>query len=200
MLRRSSNLVASAITATYESSSISSPYIPSYSSQQRLDYHSTPQIDFPARRRRRPSPHRNPNGRTQDESTSSSDETKFDSPLKHDAVDDNEKFLKAATDLLTKVEMALEPMKSKNETFILNRSEGDIGEILTLDLGPTLGNYSIEISNDEHCFEYSSPISGKLLYVLSSQTGDWVGQNDGHSFEGLLVRDLIRYCNGMPNF
>eukprot|EP00339_Tiarina_fusa_P015540 CAMPEP_0117074400 /NCGR_PEP_ID=MMETSP0472-20121206/52417_1 /TAXON_ID=693140 ORGANISM="Tiarina fusus, Strain LIS" /NCGR_SAMPLE_ID=MMETSP0472 /ASSEMBLY_ACC=CAM_ASM_000603 /LENGTH=207 /DNA_ID=CAMNT_0004799405 /DNA_START=83 /DNA_END=706 /DNA_ORIENTATION=- len=159
--------------------------------QQVSYYHSTTRTEFPVRRRRRPS-HRN-----QDDSVNA-EETHYESPLRHSPVVDTDEFLRAADELLTRIEGALEPMKAQNETFILERSRGDLGEVITLDLGAKLGNYRIEISEEDHIFEYSSPISGKILYVLSAATGEWVGQEDGHNFEGLLVRDLIRYCRGMP--
>jgi frataxin-like iron-binding protein CyaY len=158
---------------------------------QRFSYHSTIPVGFPVRRRRRPA------NRHQNDSVDS-EETSDHNPLKHSPVVDPVEFPRAAEELLTRIEKGLEPMKAQNETFILERSRSDLGEVITLDLGAKLGNYRIEISEEEHVFEYSSPISGKLLYVLSAATGEWVGQEDGHNFEGLLVRDLIRFCQGMP--
>lgn len=120
------------------------------------------------------------------------------SPLKHDAVEDTVQFQQSIKDLFDKLEKSLEPMKAQNDFFVVERSIGDLGEILTIDLGPKEGKYRIEASEEEHIFEYSSPISGKILYILSSSTGEWVGIQDGHLFEGILVRDLIRQCRGLP--
>lgn len=122
-----------------------------------------------------------------------------ENPLKHEPVTDTLAFCQEASALLTKLQKALEPMKAQNDIFIVKRVDGDIGEILTIDLGPKEGSYRIEISEMEHMFEYTSPISGKVLYVLSNETKEWVGIEDGHLFEGLLVRDLIRQCRGLPN-
>lgn len=153
------------------------------------NFHSTQRAPMPVRRRRRTS--------RQNEAEDS--EGTFDNPWKHEPVLDTFRFCHEANSLLTKLEGALTPMKPKNDTFIVTREEGEIGEILTIDLGPKEGSYRIEICELEHMFEYTSPISGKLLYVLSADTGEWVGAEDGHDFQGLLVRDLIRQCQGVPN-
>lgn len=110
----------------------------------------------------------------------------------HSPVTDPLEFNKAASRLLDKIEKAMEPMKSYNEIFVTQRANGELGEIFTMDLGPKVGLYQIEMSQDEGVFEFSSPVSGKLLYCLSSATGEWVNVDDGHQFEGILVRDLLR--------
>jgi frataxin-like iron-binding protein CyaY len=154
----------------------------------RRNFHSTPQMQMAIRRRRRST-----RNREAEES-----EEGYENPLKHEPVVDTTRFCQEASNLLTKLEAALAPMKAKNDIFIVTREDGEIGEILTIDLGPKEGSYRIEFSELEHMFEYSSPISGKLLYILSSETGAWIGAEDGHNFEGLLVRDLIRQCRGLP--
>jgi frataxin-like iron-binding protein CyaY len=117
----------------------------------------------------------------------------------HSPVSDTYEFNQAATRLLDKIEQAVEPMKAYNEVFYTKRSDGEIGEMFTIDLGPKVGIYQMEVSLEECVFEYSSPISGKLLYCLSSATGEWVNTDDGHQFEGILVRDLLRSnCIGLP--
>jgi len=118
--------------------------------------------------------------------------------LQHAFVQDTARFRQAAKELFDKLERALEPMKAKNDPFLITRYPGDIGEIFKLDLGPKEGFYQIEISEEEHVFEYSSPISGNILYCLSAKTGEWVGLEDGNAFEGIFVRDLIRQCQGLP--
>jgi hypothetical protein len=119
--------------------------------------------------------------------------------LQHTPVLDVVRFRQAVNDLFEKLERALMPMKAKNDPFLISRLKGEIGEIFKLDLGPKEGFYQIEISEEECVFEYSSPVSGKLLYCLSSRTGEWVGVDDGNAFEGIFVRDLIRQCQGLPD-
>ncbi|CAJ1905236.1 unnamed protein product [Cylindrotheca closterium] len=153
-------------------------------------FHSTDPVWMPVRRRRRA---------RQTENEEKSEGQPAENPLKHVPMTDTLAFCHEASALLTKLQKALEPMKAQNDTFIVTRVDGDIGEIMTIDLGPKDGSYRIEISEMEHMFEYTSPISGKVLYVLSDETKEWVGIEDGHSFEGLLVRDLIRQCRGLPD-
>eukprot|EP00534_Pseudo-nitzschia_fraudulenta_P014399 CAMPEP_0201241658 /NCGR_PEP_ID=MMETSP0852-20130820/34972_1 /ASSEMBLY_ACC=CAM_ASM_000632 /TAXON_ID=183588 /ORGANISM="Pseudo-nitzschia fraudulenta, Strain WWA7" /LENGTH=151 /DNA_ID=CAMNT_0047538019 /DNA_START=165 /DNA_END=617 /DNA_ORIENTATION=+ len=151
---------------------------------------------MPVRRRRRGSS-RKIETPADDSSSEETDGTTLE--RLHKPVNNSVEFSKAASRLLDKIERAMEPMKSNNEVFITKRADGDIGEMFTIDLGPKIGLYQIEFSQDEHVFEYSSPISGKLLYCLSSSTGDWINIDDGHNFDGILVRDLLRSnCIGLP--
>ena len=163
-------------------------------------YHSSPINPLPVRRRRRSIGKTGPSFTDDDEDDDSEgDGLRGRRPLKHAAIDDDVEFVQAANTLLDKLEKGLEPMKPPtNDIFEVKRFMGDMGEVLTIDLGPKEGKYRIEMSLEDHVFEYSSPISGKILYLLSAQTGEWVGMEDGHAFEGLLMRDLIRQCRGLP--
>ena len=119
--------------------------------------------------------------------------------IRHEAVLDSAIFLSAAKVLIDKVEKALQPMKHANDPFFLSRGfEEYMGEFLLLDLGPLLGQYTIQIDEENKIMLLQSPISGQIVYILSASTNEWVGEEDGHAFEGLLVRDLIRQCNGLP--
>jgi hypothetical protein len=44
-----------------------------------------------------------------------------------------------------------------------------------------------------------SPLSGSFMYVYNPSTKEWVGNEDGHSLLGMLTRDWIRQCNGVPD-
>ena len=167
-------------------------------SSRKSNFHSSARVLLPVRRRRRGTARKieTPDG------DSTSDENDSTTTLQriHAPITNSPEFSKAASHFLDKIEQAVEPMKSNNEIFMTKRSDGELGEIFTIDLGPKIGLYQIEMSQDEHVFEYSSPISGKLLYCLSSMTGEWVNIDDGHQFEGILVRDLLRSnCIGLPN-
>eukprot|EP00536_Pseudo-nitzschia_multiseries_P011399 jgi/Psemu1/308166/fgenesh1_kg.385_\ len=160
-------------------------------------FHSSAFVRLPVRRRRR--------GATRkieappDESHEDRDDLTTLQRM-HAPVTDPLEFGQAASRLLDKIERAVEPMKTSNEIFDTERSDGEIGEMFSIDLGPKVGVYQIEVSLDEQVFEYTSPISGKLLYCLSSTTGEWVNMEDGHRFEGILVRDLLRSnCIGLPD-
>lgn len=129
------------------------------------------------------------------------------SPIKPVALCNLEVFLAEANFFLDRVEMAVEPMKLCNNVFEVVRSykneNKDIDESvdeLRINLQPHLGIYSLLVDEEGMCLLMTSPISGLHSYVLSVVSGEWIGTEDGHSLEGLLVRDLIRQCNGVPSF
>lgn len=45
-----------------------------------------------------------------------------------------------------------------------------------------------------------SPLSGLFTYVYNASAEEWVGNEDGHSLLGMLTRDWIRQCRGVPDF
>jgi len=47
---------------------------------------------------------------------------------------------------------------------------------------------------------FQSPLSGTYTYIYNVTTREWVGEEDGHSLLGMLTRDWIRQCNGVPDF
>lgn len=111
-------------------------------------------------------------------------------------------FAAAAKNLLDNVELAVKPMEKYNDVFIVKRQEkidgGANGPQLTITLAPGDGEYSVQVDEDSCTIVLSSPMSGTYTYVLSR--GEWLGMDDGHIFEGMLTRDLIRQCNGLPSF
>ena len=139
-------------------------------------------------------------------------------------VTDPQIFDRAALKLLDKIESALRPLEPLNRPcFALVRSGGGsnstvregvmsrdtpdddddddsngTGERLHLDLGPVHGFYELRVNASKMHVMLSSPISGQHLYVLSEGTGTFCSHDDGHSLEGLLVRDLIRQIYGVP--
>lgn len=119
----------------------------------------------------------------------------------HMAVTDPEVFRTEADKLLEKIEKALRPMEKYNEVFkitLMPRDQYKSGS-LTLELKPDDGMYKLEVNDGELRVVFQSAISGSYKYALSASTGEWVDEKDGHSFEGMLVRDLIRQCNGLPD-
>jgi frataxin-like iron-binding protein CyaY len=118
----------------------------------------------------------------------------------HVAVKDTNVFRHEADKLLVKIESALRPMKKYNEVFNITltpRSHDQSGS-LTLELAPDDGTYSLKVDDETMRVVFQSATSGQYSYVLSASTGEWVDEKDGHLFVGLLVRDLIRQCNGLP--
>mmetsp|Transcript_22305 Transcript_22305/g.31398 ORF Transcript_22305/g.31398 Transcript_22305/m.31398 type:complete len:260 (+) Transcript_22305:125-904(+) len=124
-------------------------------------------------------------------------------------VTDSSLFQEITTKQMDKIEKALEPMKAYNEVFtILRKNDHD----LTLRLKPSEGSYILESDVESCILTLKSPMSGNYTYVLREKSNDegeirkegetfeFVGMDDGHLMEGMLVRDLIRHCNGLPHF
>ena len=129
-----------------------------------------------------------------------SDEERSSSNKPSATITDSEKFLESANAFLHRAEIALEPMKSHNEVFNLIRSSNEEGDNLTVALKPGEGKYVFQVHEDMCTLSLNSPMSGSYTYVLCAYTGQFVGMEDGHSCEGMLVRDLIRHCYGLPQF
>ena len=115
-------------------------------------------------------------------------------------VRNKELFLDASNAFLTKAAAALEPMKAHNDIFNIQRSTNDQGEVLKIILKPSEGQYVLQVDNDLRTLNLMSPISGNYTYVLCKQTHEFIDMEDNHSLVGMLVRDLIRHCNGLPQF
>jgi Frataxin-like domain len=92
-----------------------------------------------------------------------------------------------------------------------------VGEYLWIDLGPVHGQYTIQADETMQIVMLLSPISGQRVYRYNNQHNSsssdqqqgettaahdpnrWMCTDDGHVLEGLLVRDLIRQIQGVPN-
>ena len=121
--------------------------------------------------------------------------------IRPSGVQDPVVFAKACDTFLEKLVKALRPMEGCNDVFEVNvtRLEEHVWE-LTINLKPGDGIYTLSVDAGNFSLLLSSPISGCYSYVLCAKTGEWAGEDDGHSLIGLLVRDLIRQCNGYPAF
>ncbi len=120
----------------------------------------------------------------------------------HNAVTNPDHFLIAAEALFDKLEVALQPMRRKNEVFVITRTrhneQGSNGSSLAIDLKADFGSYKILVDMEHSRLIFQSPISGRLVYFLSAKTDEWLADPDGHSFVGMLVRDLNKQCQGLP--
>lgn len=115
-------------------------------------------------------------------------------------VRNKELFLDASNAFLTKAAAALEPMKAHNDIFNIQRSMNDQGQVLKIILKPSEGQYVLQVDNDLLTLTLMSPISGNYTYVLCKHTHEFVDMEDNHSLIGMVTRDLIRHCNGLPQF
>lgn len=132
--------------------------------------------------------------------SSEDDRSSANAPSPSSIVKDEDIFLGTSRLYLDKVEEALEPMKAHNDVFKVTRSSNDSGENLTITLKPGEGQYIFQVDGEMKTLTLNSPMSGTYTYVLCRYTDNFVGMNDGHLCEGMLVRDLIRHCYGLPRF
>ena len=152
------------------------------------------QVSTARRRRRRGAAGEAPTVSQQEEGKNQSDPASSSVVNKHVAVTDTLTFAIEAQEFLDKIEESLQPMKSCNDVFEIERDS----QSLVLTLAPADGQYSFQIEETASSIFFQSPISGKFQYILSASTREWVSEEDGHLLEGMLVRDLIRHCNGLP--
>ena len=115
-------------------------------------------------------------------------------------VKDPAKFVAASSKEFDRIEAAIEPMKSCNDVFDVTRSTNEEGEKISIRLQGGDGTYTIQVDERNFTMNLTSPMSGAYTYVLCSRSGDWLGMDDAHIMEGMLTRDLIRQCNGVPLF
>lgn len=128
-----------------------------------------------------------------------------------------EQFLSHANDLLDKVESSVMKLKSSNEGIEITRhtaSSGNTSDADGSEFREHLGQLSIEVPSIEGPYEAGSYtltinadnnvamqcLSGNFTYIYNTATNEWVGQEDGHSLLGMLTRDWIRQCHGVPDF
>ncbi|KAL7546095.1 hypothetical protein ACHAWF_009455 [Thalassiosira exigua] len=142
----------------------------------------------------------------------------------------SEQFQFAANELLDRVETSLNKLKGCNDgveivryppsspssgTTDENADDDEIGNPKFQKHGGQLsiridstgdvfwggGTYWLTIHPSSNGFvALRSPLSGTFNYVYNSPTGEWVGDEDGHSLLGMLTRDWIRQCQGVPDF
>lgn len=129
-----------------------------------------------------------------------------------------QQFLSIANDLLDKVESAVLKLKNNNEGLEIIRhpasSSGDASDADDSEFRQHLGQLEIKVPSIEGPYDGGTYmltinadnnvalqcLSGNFTYVYNNTTGEWVGQEDGHSLLGILTRDWIRQCHGVPDF
>mmetsp|Transcript_10302 Transcript_10302/g.14805 ORF Transcript_10302/g.14805 Transcript_10302/m.14805 type:complete len:214 (+) Transcript_10302:32-673(+) len=126
-------------------------------------------------------------------------------------------FLSNANDLLDKVESSVLKLKSSNEGIEMTRhpaSSGDTSDADGSEFRQHLGQLTIKVPSIEGPYDGGSYtltinadnnvamqcLSGNFTYIYNTATSEWVGQEDGHSLLGMLTRDWIRQCHGVPDF
>lgn len=178
--------------STSESDELSAGPSPSpFLSQSNISirgYHCSSFLNAQRRRRR---------GSTSSTAPAEGDKTHASRPV---PVKDAATFLAASGEELDRIEAAIEPMKACNDVFVVSRSKNEEGEKLSIRLQGGDGTYVIQVDERNCTMNLTSPMSGAYTYVLCGKSGDWLGMDDAHIMEGMLTRDLIRQCNGVPRF
>jgi frataxin-like iron-binding protein CyaY len=70
---------------------------------------------------------------------------------------------------------------------------------LSLTLAPTVGSYELSVDRPNQRLILFSPSSGVFKYEWSARHEAWVNESDEHFLVELLVRELLKHCQGVPN-
>ena len=108
-----------------------------------------------------------------------------------------EYFLAEAEDMLSDISDAIEPILSLNPGYKINRIASDHLEVICGDGG---GTYVFRVDHSMQVIGCISPVSGVNKYLLDPEEGLWLGVSDGHDLRGLIIRDFMRHCIGLPSF
>ena len=132
-----------------------------------------------------------------------------------------------STTRLSEIAEAIEPILTLNPGYRIDRLAPDHLEITC---GDAHGIYTIKTDHTLHCLGVQSPVSGDdaismhfsthpvslqwssyVAYICTPTSGlnryaydpveeIWVGVHDGHDLRGLITRDFLRHCIGLPQF
>ena len=69
---------------------------------------------------------------------------------------------------------------------------------LTLTLAPHIGTYEVTVEAAQQRLVLFSPVSGVYKYEWSGVKEAWVSETDQHFLVELLVRELLKNCQGVP--
>ncbi|CAI5725242.1 unnamed protein product [Hyaloperonospora brassicae] len=115
-------------------------------------------------------------------------------PLRRKMSED--KFAALSAEFLDRVQTAMEPLYPPiNDDFQLQRDAKDALVIRT-----SAQEFVVQVQSSEQQIEFVSPVSGLRTYRWNAVTKRWEDETDSHDIEGLLTRDLMRFCAGIPLF
>ncbi|GAB9465648.1 hypothetical protein Gpo141_00003048 [Globisporangium polare] len=107
-----------------------------------------------------------------------------------------DKFNALTATFFERVEVAVAPLQPPmNEDFALERDASGVMTIRT-----NAKEFEIKVVPLKQQLHFTSPISGLRAYEWNARTQRWEDENDSHDIEGLLTRDLMRVCTGIPSF
>ena len=108
---------------------------------------------------------------------------------------DLEHFNEQGPMILKEIESAVSVMVNLNPVFKIEKKPNE----LSVDTGEK-GKYTFSLNYNTLKLTVASPMSGNFNYRYDSDSGYWLGTQDGHDMRGLVTRDMIRHCTGMPKF
>jgi hypothetical protein len=103
-------------------------------------------------------------------------------------------FTEKSIEVLQLIESALLPLADLNPVFDISVTPAQIV------VNTEKGMYKFMIDYDEEILRVGSPMSGNYQYYYDLQQKLWLGTSDGHDMRGLVTRDLLRHCTGLPQF
>ncbi len=105
------------------------------------------------------------------------------------------RFQQEVESIKKRVTQAVSSMQPLNEGFSV--STGEKGELV---IHTGRGKYSLYEDHGRRVLVLQSYFSGYHNYFFDVEQKLWLSIKDGHDFRGLLTRDLMRHCNGCPDF
>lgn len=108
---------------------------------------------------------------------------------------ENYDFAEEAQRMFRSIETAVNPLKSQNANF--NVSYGDDGEMIIV---THRGRHILTVDGNRQLLVFQSYFSGFHKYAFFPEERTWLSIHDGHDLRGLLTRDLMRHCIGVPAF
>lgn len=93
------------------------------------------------------------------------------------------------------IEAAVDPLKSQNTNFSVSY-END-GELV---ITTHRGRHVLSVDGNRRLIVFRSYFSGFHKYAFFPDEKTWLSIQDGHDLRGLLTRDLMRHCSGVPAF
>jgi hypothetical protein len=171
---------------------------------------------------------RNPQHRTEGDNDAHESNNSSSLSVDHAGTMSSEQFQAIANELLDRIESAVTKLKDCNHGIEITRYSAGTSDTaddgstvmrhggrLSIQVLPSGdfywggGTYWLTIIPDDYdgsgnarsggVVTLQSPLSGSFMYIYNTSTKEWVGNEDGHSLIGMLTRDWIRQCNGVPD-
>ncbi|TYZ67756.1 hypothetical protein PybrP1_013000 [[Pythium] brassicae (nom. inval.)] len=107
-----------------------------------------------------------------------------------------DKFAALVATFFERVETAVAPLQPPmNDDFAFSQGANGV-----LTIRANAKEFELKCVPLKQQLHFTSPVSGLRAYEWNARTRRWEDENDSHDIEGLLTRDLMRICNGVPSF